>query len=238
MQEETELIRWKAMAGRPVGVQEGFVILDEAFHASAGAVDFLVKKLGRSIADVRNDKTRVGLSLRDLRLVDDDARTTPATGPIVETGKEPHRLFGLLGQGSRLLHQRCAECFELLVIRLSQNEIYVVCVAQVVHLRGAEVRVTTQSDLHLRPGHEYMIQNALENRRGLAATDSATGSQNGRDQLARPPFVEMDWHVAGLVMVGVEQRELLCTVRGIVRVIDVQDELLGRLVVGLDEWFQ
>ena len=68
VQEETELIGWKAMAGRPVGVQEGLVILDEAFHASAGAVDFLVKKLGRSIADVRNDKTRVGLSLRDLRL--------------------------------------------------------------------------------------------------------------------------------------------------------------------------
>ncbi len=101
------------------------MILDEAFHASAGAVDFLVKKLGRSIADVRNDKTRVGLSLRDLRLVDDDARTAPATGLIVEAGKQPHRLFGLLGQGSRLLHQRCAECFELLVIRLSQNEIYV-----------------------------------------------------------------------------------------------------------------
>ena len=144
----------------------------------------------------------------------------------------------ILGQRRRQLHQRCAECFELLVIRLSQNEIYVVCVAQVVHLRGAEVRVTTQSDLHLRPGHEYMIQNAFENRRGLAATDSATGSQNGRDQLARPPFVEMDWHVAVLVMVGVEQRELLCTVRGIVRVIDVQDDLPGRLVIGLDECFQ
>ena len=114
-----------------------------------------------------------------------------------------------------------------------------VCVAQVVHLRGAEVRVTTQSDLHLRPGHEYMIQNALENRRGLAATDSATGSQNGRNSTCPSrPFVEMDWHVAGLVMVGVEQRELLCTVRGIVRVIDVQDDLLGRLVIGLDEWFQ
>ena len=58
------------------------------------------------------------------------------------------------------------------------------------------------------------------------------------NQLARPPFVEMDWHVAVLVMVGVEQRELLCTVRGIVRVIDVQDDLPGRLVVGLDECFQ
>ena len=191
MQEETEnaWLGWKAMAGRhPVGVQEGLVILDEAFHASAGAVDFLVKKLGRSIADVRNDKTRVGLSLRDLRLVDDDARTTPATGPIVETGKEPHRLFGLLGQGSRLLHQRCAECFELLVIRLSQNEIYVVCVAQVVHLRGAEVRVTTQSDLHLRPGHEYMIQLLRSCRSASTRICHTPVTQNGRDQLARPPL--------------------------------------------------
>ena len=83
-----------------------------------------------------------------------------------------------------------------------------------------------------------MIQNALENRRTLAATDSTTGTQDGRDQLARLPFVEMDGHVAILVMVGVEQRQLLCTVRDIIRVIDVQDDLLRRLVVGLDKGFQ
>ena len=35
-----------------------------------------------------------------------------------------------------------------------------------------------------------------------------------------------------------EQRELLCAVRRIVRVVDVYDEFPGRLVVGLDEGFQ
>jgi len=72
----------------------------------------------------------------------------------------------------------------------------------------------------------------------LVTTKRGFGAQNGRDQLARRPFVEMDGHVAILVMVGVEQRQLLCTVRDIIRVIDVQDDLLRRLVVGLDKGFQ
>ena len=61
----------------------------------------------------------------------------------------------------------------------------------------------------VRPGHEDMIQNASENRRGLAATDSTTGSQNGGDQLACLCFVEMDGQVAVLVIVSVKQRQLL-----------------------------
>ena len=67
-------------------------------------------------------KRGVGLSLRNLGLVDDLARTAPAIGLIIEACKEPHRLFGLLRQGGCLLHQRCAERFELLVDRLSENE--------------------------------------------------------------------------------------------------------------------
>ena len=60
-----------------------------------------------------------------------------------------------------------------------------------------------------RVNHDQMIQYAFENRCRLAATYSTAGSQQGRDQLARRPFVEMDRHVAILVIVAMEQRELL-----------------------------
>ena len=122
VQEEAELVCRESMAGGPVGVQEGLVILDEPFRSSASTVDLLIQKPGRSVPNVRDHKTRVGLSLRNLGLVDDLARTAPAIGLIIEACKEPHRLFGLLRQGGCLLHQRCAERFELLVDRLSENE--------------------------------------------------------------------------------------------------------------------
>ena len=105
--------------------------------------------------------------------------------------------------------QGCTEGVELLVDRLSQNEIDAVSVAQVVYLRGAEVRVAPQADVHPRPDHNQMIQHTLEDRRGLAASEPATGTQQGRDQLARVALVEVDGQVAIVVMVGVEQRQLL-----------------------------
>ena len=83
-----------------------------------------------------------------------------------------------------------------------------------------------------------MIQHAFEDGYRLSASHSTTGSQQRRDQFARLPFVEMDRKVAILVIVGMEQRELLGAVCRIVRVVDVDGELLGRLVVRLDEYFQ
>ena len=92
--------------------------------------------------------------------------------------------------------------------------------------------------MRLGPNHDQMIQHAFEDRGGLGAPHSAPGSKNRRAPFARGAFVEMDGHVAILVVVGVEQRQLLCTVGNVIGVVDVQDDLLRRLVVGLDEAFQ
>ena len=99
VQEPPELVGGKAMAGGAVGVQEGLVIFDEAFHASAGTVEFLVQKLGRAVADIGDHEARVGLALGDLGFIDDAPLPAPAAGLIVEAGEQPHRLFGLLHQG-------------------------------------------------------------------------------------------------------------------------------------------
>ena len=72
------------------------------------------------------------MRIGDPRCTPRSTRAAPATGLIIELCKEPNRLFALLRQDRRLLHQRCAECVELRVDRLSQNEIYAVFVAQVV----------------------------------------------------------------------------------------------------------
>ena len=119
------------------------MILDEAFRPPTSAVDLLIQKLGSAVADIGHHEARVGFALCDLGLVDNLARSGPALGLILEAVKKPHRFIALLGQRRRQLHQRFAECLELVVERLSQNEINTVSVAQVVHLRGAEVRVAS-----------------------------------------------------------------------------------------------
>ena len=190
VQEESELVGAKTMAGGTVGVQEGLVVFDEAFHASAGTVEFFVQKAVRTIADVGDHKPRVGFALSDLCFVDDATLTTPAPGPVVEVREQPHRLFRLLCQRFGLVHQRRPEPLERLVGRLSENEIDAVSVAQVVDLRRAEVRVAPQADVRLWPDHDQMIQHALQDRGGLGAPHSATGPKKGRDQFAGVAFVE------------------------------------------------
>ncbi len=45
MEEETELVGFESVARCSVGVQEGFVVLDVAFHTGTCAVDAVVDKL-------------------------------------------------------------------------------------------------------------------------------------------------------------------------------------------------
>lgn len=132
-------------------MEVGLVVLDKAFHPTASTVDLLIQESRRSVPDAGDHKTWVGLSFYDLSLVDDLARAAPAPGLIIEGGEKPHRFPCLLSLGSSLRHQGFAEGLELLVNRLSQNEINLVCVTQIVDLRSTEVRVPPQGDLHLRP---------------------------------------------------------------------------------------
>ena len=108
VQKKTELVGRESMAGGAVRMQEGLVILDESFRASACTIDLLIQKLGGSIRDGGGHKARIGFALGNLGLVEDALRVLPALGLVVETGKEPHRLlFGaFLRLSQRLLHQR------------------------------------------------------------------------------------------------------------------------------------
>jgi len=107
------------------------VVLDETFHSSAGTVDLLVEKFGCSIPNAGYNKARVGFTLRDLGLIDDQARVSPGAGLILETGEETNGFSRLLCQGHCFGHQGLADLFELLVSGLAQNELYPVFVAQV-----------------------------------------------------------------------------------------------------------
>ena len=80
MQKEAELVCLEAIAGCPVRVKIRFVVLDKSFHPATGTVDFLVKKLGRSVLDVGDYKTWIGLSFGDFGFVDHLAWTGPRTG--------------------------------------------------------------------------------------------------------------------------------------------------------------
>ena len=240
VQKKTELIGREAMAGGAVRMQEGLVILDESFRPSARTIDLLIQKLGGSIRDVGGDKARIGLALGNLGLVEDALRALPALGLVVETGKEPHRLlFGaLLGLSQRLLHQRRPEFVQLGVGSLAQDKRQAVLFAHLVNLRGAEVRVAPQGDLHLGPGLSNRRENTPQNRRRFAPLDAPTAAQNRRNQTPRVPFVEVHGHVAVFFMVGVEQRQLLRPMGDILGVIDVDDDLLRRLLVGCDKRVQ
>mgnify|MGYP001229135844 CR=1 FL=1 len=122
VQEEPELVCGKSVTGGPVGVEEGLVVLNETFHPSAGTVDLLVEKLGCSIPYGGYDKARVGPTLRDLGLIDDQTWVSPGAGLILETGEETNGFSRLVCQGYCFSHQGLADLFELLVSGLSQSE--------------------------------------------------------------------------------------------------------------------
>lgn len=121
---------------------------------------------------------------------------------------------------------------------LAQDKRQAVFFAHLVDLRGAEVRVAPQGDLHLGPRLPDRRENAPQNRCRFAPLDATTPAQNRRNQAPRVPFVEVHGHVAVFFMVGVEQRQLLRPMGDVLGVIDVEDDLLGRLRVGCDKRVQ
>jgi len=68
-----------------------------------------------------------------------------------------------------------------------------------------------------------------QNRLDLLARRPLAGPQQRQDRLARGAVEDVDRLEAGAVVVRVEQRQLLLAVHGIIRVVDVEHDVLGWL---------
>ena len=77
MEKEPELVGLPAVAGSAVGPGVELVLLDHVFHPAAGAVELLVKHLGRA-AQVGDDEADVGALRGGLDAGDDPTLHGPA----------------------------------------------------------------------------------------------------------------------------------------------------------------
>ena len=86
------------------------------------------------------------------------------------------------------------------------------------------MRIATDEDADLRPRHPYTLNDSLDDSDRLLAAGTPSGSQNTGDQLTARPFEDKKRHITVLVIIGVKKTHLLCPVRRVVGVIDVEND--------------
>ena len=88
--------------------------------------------------------------------------------------------------------------------------------------------VATHQNVYLRPMRADVLDHVLENGAHFPARRRLALAQDHRHRLASNPFVDMDRQETAFVVMGVEQRQLLIAMHRIERIVDVEDDRLGR----------
>ena len=92
--------------------------------------------------------------------------------------------------------------------------------------------VASDKDADLRPGSPDTPNDPLDDCACLLAAGSSAGTQNTGDQSPARSLEDEERLVTVLVIVGIEQAQLLSSMRRIVGVVDVENDRLGRCLVG------
>ena len=95
---------------------------------------------------------------------------------------------------------------------------------------ACEMTVATQLDDRLRPVLMKVFRQAPHDFRDAGRLVPPAWPEQGKDHLAGHSVKHQQGHVAVLIVIGVEQAKLLCTVSVGVGVIGIDDDLLGSLV--------
>jgi hypothetical protein len=221
--------------------QVELAFLDAVFHLATGAVQLLVERLrrpGRG-AEAGHDETRVGARRiatlgQLLGLADDPARAAPAVEGLVAEVLEPaHRLAGPfrldLGQGEfarDLVDQaRVAGQAEEVVDPMS--------LAPGHQRLAGEARVGAQDDLHFRPAGAGLRNDPFDLLDGAGAGVDVRPPELGGQQLIAAEDVKRQ--IAVTAIVAVKEAPFLAAVQRIVGRVQVEDDLLGRHGMSVEE---
>jgi len=235
MEEETELVGFKAMTGGSVGEKMGLMVLDHQFHPSSVAVDHFIDHAPGFAFQVRHHEPEVRAQSVVFGLDDDPAVFSPASRSVGKLPEETNRLplslvtfFGVFDQCGRPLPQHG-------IRRQSQGVLQVLRLAKLDDLGRGVIRIGPQQDLDLGPGVPDFPDHPLENRHDLGSRGPFPRPQDRCHQLPALALVDMDRQITVLVVEGVEQGHLLMAMSDVFGVVDVQKDRNRRRSVRLDK---
>jgi hypothetical protein len=99
---------------------------------------------------------------------------------------------------------------------------------------GAEMAVTANLNDSVWPARMKILDDPTENTRDIQGLVASSRTEHGNYQLLAHSVKDKQRHIAILIVVGVEQCQLLGTIRIGVRIIGIKYYMAGRLGEGLD----
>ena len=216
--------------GRDAAIQRGQI------RRALGAVDLLIEKAGAGLGLVQrgDDEARIGLAVCPFRLGDDPAPARPAVERRIT--EVPEAASGLAGRGRlRLgLQEFDADLFDQPRIASEpEDEVHPVRLAPGHQRLAGEPRVGAQQDARSRPTPANLRDDARHFLNRAGAGVDVRRPELGRQQMPAAEHVKRQ--VAVAIIVAVKEAAFLIAVQRVVRGVEVEDDLLGRPVVRLEQ---
>ena len=137
----------------------------------------------------------------------------------------------ILGTSSWLVHY----IQQLCVATQSRKIAYIPFTPCPVHeLTGAKMAVTTKLNDSVWPALMKVLDDPAENARHIQGLVASSRTEHGKYQLLAHSVKDKQWHIAILIVIGVEQCQLLGAVSIGVRIIGIKYHMAGRFGEGLD----
>lgn len=224
VQEQSELVRLKAMTGRTVTSQIQLMLLDPQFHSTSGTVAFFIQIFCPELNQVGNYIPDIGSHFGDLNLDNHLLWLGPASGLVRKRMVSFDVLAVLLKfPFSRFNGCRC----HLMQSRVSTHSGDVTSIILLFtpphKIRRSKMAVTPNNDYCIDPFFPEVKNQLFQKRGNITLLTSSSRLEDRGNQLARETFIDMQGHVAVISVIMVV-KVLLLPVGIIVGVITIQDD--------------
>ena len=158
-----------------------------------------------------------------------DAGTLPRAGLVGEVCEQPLFLAGAFILGDRPVEQGLRHRLQSLVGAEAEGVRQAVFLADFVHPRHAEAAVAADVDREVVAGSSQPIDHELQVIIRAVRGVHRAGPQGGVEHVLRGRLADHDREVLVLLVVAVEQRQLLLSVRRVVGGVEIERETFGQL---------
>ena len=229
MQNKPHLIGKRRTTGSAVRRQLALVQFDQIFHLSARAIERVVDMFGRAIDDVGDDVADIQPQFRCFDASADATLDFPGFGGVVRlrVAAQDRCLFQR-ATGADVVGLVFDSGGEKLVAGQSENVIEIVVLAPIHHLAASIMAIASDGDLGCRPVHADAPDDPAQMAAHFLAGRRLAGTQNDCDGTPSGGVVNMDRKEAALIIMRIEQRQLLMTMRDIAGVVDIERDGLRR----------
>lgn len=238
MEKKPKLVSFKTAAGGAVGEKMVLMLFDEKFSLSSSAVDRLIDKTLVPVFKVSHDITLKQPESVALHFDDNPLCLWPALCLMEKLTEHFYRLLLSCISFLGFLHKLLRLFFQGLIRLEPKNIFYLLLLAELIHSRTTIIRVTTKKDPHIRPGLPDPFYHPLKDRNDLLTCGTLSRTEYRGYQLPTSPFIDMDRHIAVVVMKSIEEGQLLMAMCGIIGIIYIQDDRLCRLLIRFEKNIQ